>query len=76
MEDQKPRKRNTPASRAIRLLGVKRIATRCDLTSDAVNKWSQAPGGLIPARHQRQVLELARELGKDFTAEDILGVPA
>ncbi len=62
----------TPAAKAIRLLGAKRIAARCDLTTNAVWKWETTGGGLIPARHQRTVLDLAAERGAPFTAEDAI----
>ncbi|HUO22183.1 MAG TPA: hypothetical protein VMU59_06675, partial [Caulobacteraceae bacterium] len=38
----------TPAAKVIRLLGVKRLAWACDLTTSAVQKWSAGPGR-IPA---------------------------
>lgn len=66
----------SPAAKAIRLLGVKRIAYACDLTTDAVYKWPKLRGGHIPARHQSAVLGLARQQGVDFTAADIIGVAA
>jgi hypothetical protein len=65
----------SPAAKAIRLLGVKRIAGACDLTTDAVRKWA-INGGRIPASRQLAVLSLARERGVDLSAEDILGIAA
>lgn len=72
----------TPARKAIRLLGVKRIAAACKsdshpdgLTTDAVHKWAQRRGGLIPAEHQGSILDLARVLGQAMTAEDVIGRP-
>jgi hypothetical protein len=62
-----------PAVRAIALLGAKRIAHACDLTTDAVYKWPKLRGGHIPAKHQSAVLLLARERGVPFTAEDVVG---
>jgi hypothetical protein len=66
----------SPAAKAIRLLKAKRIAERCDLCTDAVWKWPKRAGGLIPARYQAIVLEMARERGVDLTAADIIGVAA
>jgi hypothetical protein len=63
----------TPAAKAVRLLGVKAIAQRCDLTTDAVYKWPRRDGGLIPARYQRAVVTLAAERGVEFGIEDVVG---
>lgn len=60
----------TPAAKVVRLLGAKRIAARCDLTTGAVEKWP----GHIPSRHQPAVLELASELNVPLTAADVIGV--
>lgn len=65
-----------PAAKAIRLLGAKRIAAACDLTTDAVWKWPKLRTGLIPARHQATILQLAKDRGEELTAADIMGVPA
>lgn len=62
-----------PARKAIRLLGVKAIAQECDLTTDAVAKWANRGGGLIPARHQHAVLELAGRAGGGLSADDMIG---
>lgn len=74
MADSK--KAETPAARAIRLIGAKRIAAACDLTTNAVWKWETNGGGLIPGRHQPTVWELARGLEVDLSAEQIIGVAA
>lgn len=66
----------TPAAKAISLLGVKRIAHACDLTTDAVYKWPRLKGGHIPSRHQSAVLALAQERGVALSASDIIGVAA
>ena len=66
----------TPAARAIRLLDVKRIAHACNLTTDAVYKWSYRQGGRIPSRYQSLVLQLARDLNVDLTAEQVVGMAA
>lgn len=62
-----------PARKAIRLLGVKSIAHACDLTTDAVHKWANRGGGLIPAEHQATVLDLARRQGAPLGASDLIG---
>lgn len=64
----------SPAAKAVRLLGLKRIAAKCDLTTDAVRKWEKQSGGRIPAKHQRAILELAREKSVAFTAADCVGL--
>ena len=64
----------TPAAKAVRLLGAKRIAARCDLTTDAVWKWAKRQAGLIPAEHQAPVLALAAEMGIALSAADIIGI--
>lgn len=64
-----------PAGKAIRLLGVKRIAFACDVTTDAVHKWG-ARNGLIPAPYQAAVFRLAKQQGVDLSAEDIIGCAA
>ena len=64
--------RETPAARAIRLLGAKRIAAKLDLSTDAVWKWARLRGGLIPAKHQAGVLELARDRGVALSAADMI----
>lgn len=63
----------TPANRAVRLLGLIDLAHACRLTTDAVRKWQKSKGGLIPAAHQAGVLRLAREKGVTLTAADIIG---
>lgn len=62
----------TPAAKAIRLLGAKRIAAECDLTTDAVWKWPKTGGGRIPARHQSTVLQLAGRMGAQLSAADLI----
>lgn len=62
----------TPAAKVIRLLGAKRIAAACDLTTDAVWKWPKIGGGRIPARHQGTVLQLADNMGVPMTARDVI----
>ncbi len=64
----------TPAAAAIRLLGAKAIAARCDLTTDAVWKWPKRDGGTVPARYQPTILSLARDRGIRLTPEQIIGV--
>lgn len=66
--------RERPAAKVIRLLKAKRIAAHCDLTTDAVWKWPKTPEGLIPARYQRPIFELAQERGVELTAADIIGL--
>lgn len=66
----------SPAAKAISLLGVKRIAHACDLTTDAVYKWPRLKGGHIPSRHQPAVLALAQDRGVELSASDIIGVAA
>lgn len=66
----------SPAAKAVRLLGAKRIAAKCDLTTDAVWKWATQGEGRIPSKHQPAVLELAREKRIEFTAADIVGARA
>ncbi len=74
--DDAQRSEESPAAKAIRLLGAKRIAAACDLTTDAVWKWPKTGGGYIPARYQLTVLDLARVRDVAFSAEDIVGVAA
>ena len=62
----------TPAERAVRLLGLIDIAHACRLTTDAVRKWPKSKGGLIPAQHQAGVLRLARAKGVELTAADLI----
>lgn len=64
----------TPADKAIRLLGVKRIAYACDLTTGAVYKWQGRVKGTIPSLHQPAVFRLAREMEVNLSAEEIIGV--
>ncbi len=66
----------TPAGRAIRLLGAKYIGFACDLSTGAVYKWPKRGGGLIPSAYQAKVLELARQRGIDLTAEQVMGLAA
>lgn len=66
----------TPAARAIRMLGAKRIAAACDLTTNAVWKWETVGAGYIPARHQRAVLNLALALGAALSADEVIGAAA
>lgn len=62
----------TPAVRAVRLLGLIDIAHACRLTTDAVRKWQKSKGGFIPAQHQAGVLRLAAEKGVPFSAADVI----
>lgn len=63
----------TPAAKAERLLGAKRIAAACDLTTNAVWKWRTVGEGRIPSRHVAKVLELARAQNVPLSAEDLIG---
>lgn len=65
-----------PAALVIRLLGAKRIAARCDLTTDAVWKWPKLGRGLIPSTHQATILAMAADQGVALTAAQIIGVAA
>ncbi len=65
--------RETPAAKAVRLLGAKRIAAKCDLTTNAVWRWASDGQGRIPAKHQLQVLALADEMGVSLTAAELVG---
>lgn len=76
MDERDIAPQESPADKAMRLLSAKRIAARCDLTTNAVWKWSTAGRGLIPARYQRIILELAHERGVVLTPADIIGVAA
>lgn len=64
----------TPAARAMRLLGAKRIAAALDLTTNAVWKWETTGGGRIPSKHQSAILELAKAKGVELAAADVVGV--
>lgn len=66
---------DTPAGQAISKLGAKKIAAHLDLTTDAVWKWPKTGDGLIPARYQRSIFELARERGVAMTPAEIMGLP-
>jgi hypothetical protein len=66
----------SPADAAIRLLGAKRIAHACDVTTDAVRKWTKRGSGLIPARYQGAVFGLARELGVELSPSTLMGLAA
>lgn len=63
----------SPAAKAIRLLGAKSIAHACDLTTDAVWKWPKMGTGLVPSKHQSSVLELARKKEVALDAADLIG---
>lgn len=66
--------KETPAALAMRLLSAKRIAHACNLTTNAVWKWDSVGGGRIPSRHLPRVLELAREMDVELSAEDLIGL--
>ena len=66
----------TPAALAMRLLTAKQIAYACNLTTNAVWKWDTSGGGRIPSRHLATVLDLAKRLGVELTADDLIGVKA
>lgn len=76
MEHAQAANPESPAAKAIRLLGPKRIAQKCDVTTGAVYKWPYRAGGIVPAKHQLAVLELALDEGVAFTAGDMIGVSA
>lgn len=63
---------DTPAARAVGLLGLTDIAHACRLTTDAVRKWLKSKGGLIPAQHQAAVLALAQAKGKELAPSDVI----
>lgn len=62
----------TPAARAVRVLGAKKIAAACDLTTNAVWKWER----FIPSCHMPAIWRLAKAEGKadQLTAEQMIGV--
>lgn len=64
----------SPAEKVVRLLGAKAIAAKCNLTTDAVWKWKTQGRGLVPARYQAAVLDLAAVRGVSLTAADVVGV--
>ena len=68
MADGQAVHREKPPALVIRLLGVKRLGAACDLTSNAIHKW----GDVVPSKHQPAVLALARDLGIDLTADEII----
>ncbi|WP_409514570.1 carph-isopro domain-containing protein [Brevundimonas sp.] len=70
------RTNESPAQKAIRLLGVKAIAWECDLTTDAVYKWPKLREGRIPSKHQPAVLALASRRGVPLTPAELIGVAA
>ena len=62
----------TVAARLIRLLGVKKIAEACAISTWAVYRWPSTEG--IPTKHQRALYYLAKREGVRLTAEQIIGV--
>jgi len=64
----------SPAAKVIRLLGAKRVAAKCDLTTDAVWKWRLLNAGTIPSRHQLAIYELAKEQGVALSPAEIIGL--
>lgn len=70
MDESSTMQGETPVSLVIRLLGIKRLAVACDLTTSAIDKW----GDLVPAKHQASVLNLAAERDVPLTAGQLMGV--
>ena len=67
----------TPAARAVRILGMRRVMRLCGISEDAVKKWERAvsrggTGGLIPQVYQHRLLAEAEADGLDLTARDII----
>lgn len=53
------------------MLGAKRLAQVCGLTTDAVRKWDQR-GGLVPSEYQAAILRVAEAEGLDLCPRDLI----
>lgn len=62
------------AAAVIQFGGVNELARLLGIAGSNVSRWRTSPhtGGMIPNTYYGKILELAKELGIDFTAEDIV----
>jgi DNA-binding transcriptional regulator YiaG len=49
------------------------LARLCGCSQSTVAGWKQR--GIVPARRQRQILDIARSMGLRLTAEDLIAKP-
>ena len=65
----------SPSYAAVILFGgVNELARQLSISGSSVSRWrtSVHTGGSIPSIYHEQILELAKEQGIDFTAEDVV----
>lgn len=61
----------SPSRRARKVLGARRLAEICGLTTDAVRKWDQR-GGLVPAEYLERILRAAEAERLPLAARDLI----
>lgn len=71
----------SPSRKARLVLGSRRLAELCGLTTDAIRKWDRVrskggTGGLIPSQFQARILATATAEGLPVSAEDLIAEPA
>lgn len=66
----------SPGQVVNRELGLTAAGRACQVDESTVWRWAQerpkGTGGLVPSRYHRTLLNLARELGKTLTADDLV----
>ena len=67
----------SPSRHARRVIGARRLAEICGLTTEAIRKWDRplskgGTGGLIPARYQSVILETADREGLPIRSRDLI----
>lgn len=56
-----------------RFKGVRGLARAMGLPPSTVQRWKDS--GVVPARRQAELLEVAKRLDLDITIEDVIGAP-
>lgn len=63
----------TPAALCVaRFGGVRKAARAIGVDHSRVVRWRKSEGGRIPSKHQRPLLDAAREQGVELTAAELI----
>jgi hypothetical protein len=73
LEDSKVELAGTPVDRVLRVFSMAEAGAIAGVTSWAIEKWKDRGGGLVPAKHQQKYLAAAKEMGRELSAQDLIG---
>lgn len=66
----------TPGEVVLREFSLGEVAAACGISESTVWRWAQpvgkGTGGVVPSRYHLVLLQLARQLGRELTAEELV----